>query len=89
MVSPLPIRTLLCCALVLGAVSCSKASGSDPEQTGARTRATELLVDSGLPAGQASCIVDRLGAETVVAAGDMAVLASGQPYQDAIERCPA
>jgi hypothetical protein len=77
--------TVLAVAVVLA--GCGSDGGPDPEETGRRDRAVTVLVDSGLSEDQASCIVDRLGAETVAEATDVAALASGQPYQDAVEAC--
>lgn len=77
----------LACALAL--VACGSDGGADPEETGRRDRAVTLLRDFGLTEADAECITDRLGSETVVEATDMAILASGQPYQDAAEACGA
>lgn len=77
-------------ALVIGLGGCGGSDGGDdPESTGVRDRAVEQLRDYGLPADQAECVVEALGAETVAATGDMEVLAAGQEYRDAIEGCPA
>ena len=76
---------VVACALALAA--CGSDGGPDPEETGRRDRAVTLLRDYGLTADDAECITDELGSETVVEATDMAILASGQPYQDAAEAC--
>lgn len=76
-------------ALALVVAACGGSDGgSDPETTGVRARAVEQLRDFGLPEGQAECVVEELGADVVAATSEMDVLAAGQPYQDAIERCP-
>ena len=81
----------LAVALALVAVLAACGSGgSDPgdvDATGRRRQAVHELRDLGLTQDQASCMVDRLGADTVVEAADMATLAAGQPYQDAAKEC--
>ena len=74
-------------ACVLALAACGSDGGSDPEETGRRDRGVTLLRDYGLSEADAECITDELGSETVVEATDMAILASGQPYQDAAEAC--
>lgn len=74
--------------LLVALASCS-SDGDDPERDGARTRAVATLADFGLPRSQAECVTDHLTPEVVVAAPEMDVLAAGQPYQEAIEQCPA
>lgn len=83
------LRTAALVALLAVSVTaCSKGGGSDdPDSQGARARAVSILRDSGLPADQAECIVDRIGADTVVEAPDAATLADGGPYQDAAKAC--
>lgn len=78
-------------AVLISAVTllaCGSDSTADRDAAGARTRAVTQLVDFGLPEDQSECIVDELGADVVVAAGDMDVLAAGQVYQDAVATCP-
>lgn len=88
----LPSRPRLAASVLAGALvlaACGSDGGSDPEETGRRDRAVTLLRDFGLTKADAECVTDRLGSETVVEATDMAILASGQPYQDAAEACGA
>lgn len=75
--------------LTVGLAGCTTSGSENPESRGVRARAIEQLRTFGLPAGQARCVVDALGAETVAATSEMEVLASGQPYQDAVKGCPA
>jgi hypothetical protein len=88
-------RTTATVALVLALSAAVAGCGGDDdgsadvEERGVRARAVEQLRDFGLPAEQARCVVDELGAETVAAASEMDVLAAGQPYQDAVAACPA
>lgn len=85
-----PVASAAIAALLLGVAACGNSDGtSDPETSGVRSRAVEQLVDYGLPKDQAGCVADRLGPEVVAATSEMEVLAAGQPYQDAIEECPA
>ncbi len=88
----LPTRLRLAASVLAGALvlaACGSDGGPDPEETGRRDRAVTLLRDFGLSEADAECVTDRLGSETVVEATDMAILASGQPYQDAAEACGA
>ena len=88
----LPSRPRLAASVLAGALvlaACGSDGGPDPEETGRRDRAVTLLRDFGLSESDAECVTDRLGSETVVEATDMAILASGQPYQDAAEACGA
>ncbi len=77
---------LLTFALVLAGCS-GDDGGGDPEADGPRKQAVERLVDFGLDEEQASCLVDELGAETVVATGELTVLTEGDAYQQAAEAC--
>lgn len=77
--------SVLACTLAL--VACGSDGGPDPEETGRRDRAVTVLRDYGLSQADAECITDELGSETVVEASDVAILASGQEYQDAAEAC--
>lgn len=89
-VRPVAALAAVVLALALGAAACGGSDGgSDPEAAGLRARAVEQLRDYGLPEGQAECVVDALGADVVAATPEMDVLAAGQPYQDAIDGCPA
>lgn len=68
----------------LGACS---SEGSDPEQTGPNKQAVEKLRDFGLTAEQAECVVDEVGAESVVEATDLNAYTDSQQYQDAAKAC--
>lgn len=81
-------RSIAVLTLAVTLLACGSDSAGDRDAAGERTRAVTQLVDFGLPEAQAECIVDELGAEVVVAAGDMDVLAGGQVYQDAVATCP-
>lgn len=78
-------------ALSLGACAGLGACGSDaaksPEETGQQAQAVAELRDFGLTEDQAECITDELGADTVVEASGMDILAAGQAYQDAAKAC--
>lgn len=82
-------RAIAMLALTVSLLACGSDSPDDGDATGERTRAVTQLVDFGLPQAQAECIVDELGADVVVATGDMDVLADGQVYQDAVASCPS
>lgn len=75
---------LLSLLVLLGA--CSKG-GSDPERTGPTKQAVEQLRDFGLTADQAACVVDKVGADTVVEATDLNAFADSQQYRDAAKAC--
>lgn len=83
------VRAALFTALVLtGAVGCgSSDSAPDPGAAGARRQAQEKLRDYGLAKAEASCIVDELGADTVVEAPDVEALVAGKAYRDAARAC--
>ena len=86
-----PCRTaatglLAAAALALALTGCGKGSG-DPADDGASKQAVERLVDYGLPKAQARCIVEDLGAETVVEVGDLSALVDSQDYRDAARSC--
>lgn len=88
--SPRPRRlaaaALLAAGLVIGSASCS-SGGSDPEATGATEQAVERLRDFGLDADEAECVVDELGADTVVESTDLTALTDSQQYRDAADSC--
>jgi len=73
-------------ALALAATACG-SDGPSAEEKAERTHAVDVLVASGLSKDQASCMVDRLGADTVVEAANADVLADGEPYQQAAKAC--
>lgn len=81
-------RSVAVLALTMTVLSCGSDGDADPDAAGEQTRAVTQLVDFGLPEEQARCVVDELGADVVVAARDMDVLADGQVYQDAVASCP-
>ncbi len=85
MTSPLRTATLVL-ALAVATVGCASSAGHDSKGP-ARTQAVERLHNFGLTKDQASCVVDRLGADTVVEAGDLTALSQGGPYQDAAKAC--
>lgn len=78
---------LLAASLVVVTASCSSSDGSDPESTGPTNQAVERLFDFGLTQKQASCIVDEVGAESVVEASDLNAFTDSQQYQDAAKAC--
>ena len=78
---------MLAASLVTVAASCSESDGSDAESTGPTTQAVERLHDFGLTKDQARCVVDEVGADTVVEATDLTALTDSQQYQDAAEAC--
>ena len=77
--------TALACSLAL--VACGSDGKADPEETGRSDRAVAVLRDYGLSKAEAECVADKLGAETVAEASDVAILASGQPFKDAAKAC--
>lgn len=74
-------------ALALGVTACGGSDGPSAEETARHRRAVTELRSFGLTEQQAECVADRLGAETVVEAPGMDVLAAGKPYQDAAKAC--
>jgi len=80
---------LVAAVLVLGLAlaACGSDKKASPEETGRQAKAVAELRDYGLTKDQATCVTDKLGAETVVEASGMDVLAAGQPYQDAAKAC--
>jgi hypothetical protein len=83
----LAVASLLAAALLSGAAACSDDGGSDPETTGPVEQAVEQLRDFGLTADEAECVVDELGADTVVESTDLSALTGSQQYQDAADTC--
>lgn len=79
--------SLVAASLVASAGACSKSDGSDPERTGPTEQAVERLRDFGLSADQAACIVDEVGAGSVVEAADLNALTESQQYRDAAKAC--
>ena len=77
---------LLAASLVTVATACGD-EGSDPETSGPAKQAVERLHDFGLTTEQARCIVDEVGADSVVEATDLNALTDSQEYQDAAEAC--
>lgn len=65
---------------------CGGGGGSELDQ-GAVDQAVEQLRDFGLSKDQAACVVDELGPESVIEAGDLIALTESQDYQDAAEAC--
>jgi len=84
-----PVAPVVAVVLVLGLAlgGCSSDKKASPEETGRQAKAVAELRDYGLTKDQATCVADKLGAETVVEASGMDVLAAGQPYQDAAKAC--
>ena len=85
-----PRTALLVLALVASlalAAGCGGDGDDDPATTGPRAQAVEKLRDYGLTAEQARCVVDEVGADTVVEASDVNALTEGQAYRDAAEEC--
>jgi hypothetical protein len=80
---------MLVASLVVVGAACSKSDGSDPERTGPTKQAVERLHDYGLTNDEAGCIVDEIGAESVVEATDLNALTEGDQYQDAAKACIA
>jgi hypothetical protein len=78
---------MLTASVVTVGASCSKSEGSDPESTGPTKQAVERLEDFGLTDEQATCIVDELGADTVVEATDLTALTESEQFQDASKDC--
>ena len=77
---------LLAVAAVL--TGCGGSDGAtDPASSGPRAQAEEKLVAFGLTEDQASCIVEDLGADTVVEATDLNALTDSGPYRDAADTC--
>ncbi|MCB0962365.1 MAG: hypothetical protein KDA98_03550 [Acidimicrobiales bacterium] len=70
-----------------GALAACSSDGDDVDADGARDQAIEQLVDFGLDQDQATCVVDRLGADAVVEAADLTALAESQDYRDAATAC--
>ena len=71
-------------AALIGACS---SGGSDPATAGPRKQATEKLHAFGLTSKQASCVVDKIGAQTIVEATDLNAFADSQQYRDAADAC--
>jgi hypothetical protein len=77
---------LLALALVSTAAACGGSDGSGPDDAQVR-QAVEQLQRFGLTEAQAGCVVDRLGADTVVEAADLSALADSATYRAAAEAC--
>ena len=87
MVRQNPLRTaLVALAVGVASVACG-GDGDDPDTAGAQDQAVEQLRDFGLTGDQASCIVDRIGPETVNEAADLNALTESQQYQQAAADC--
>jgi hypothetical protein len=84
-----PTRAALAAAAcAVAAVGCGSSGGSaDPASVGPRQQAVERLHDYGLPSAEARCIVDHMGAETVVETSSISALVAGQPYRTAEKAC--
>jgi hypothetical protein len=80
------LASLLVAGLALAGAGCS-SGGSDPESTGPTAQAVERLREFGLDADEAECVVDELGADTVVESTDLTALTDSQQYQDAADSC--
>lgn len=74
-------------ALLLLATGCGDGQPDDQAPPAARRQAEEKLNDYGLTEAQAACVVERLGADTVVEAGDLNALAESATYQAAARAC--
>jgi hypothetical protein len=72
-------------AFCLVAAACG-SEGEAPDDGPVR-QAIEQLRDFGLTEAQASCVVDRIGADTVDEAGDLTALAESEAYRAAAEAC--
>ncbi len=79
--------TLLASAVALSLVACGGGSSSDPATTGPTKQAVERLREYGLTAKQARCVVDEVGAQTVVESPDVATFVDSQQYRDAADTC--
>lgn len=79
--------SVLAASLLTVTASCGDGDGSDPESTGPTKQAVERLHEFGLTNEQAGCLVDEIGADTVVEATDLNALTDSQQYQDAAEAC--
>jgi hypothetical protein len=79
---------LLAAACVVVGAGCGLSGGSDdPATSGPRSQAVERLHDYGLPVAEARCIVDRMGAQTVVETSSIDALVAGAPYRAAEQAC--
>jgi len=86
------LRRLPCAfAVVLGVslATCGSDGSGDPATTGPRTQAVEKLEAFGLPEDQAACIIEQIGAVTVVEATDLNAFTESDEYQRAADRCIA
>ena len=79
--------SMLLVSLVTVVASCSKSDGADPEESGPTAQAVERLHEFGLTNDQATCVVEEVGAASVVEAADLNALTDSQQYQDAAETC--
>lgn len=74
-------------APAVGLAACGSSGSSDPATAGPAKQAVEKLRDYGLTTTQARCVVDRVGAQTVVEASDLNAFTDSQPYRDAAKVC--
>src|SRR3954470_9397377 len=81
------LTVLLTVAVASGLTACGGSGSDDPSTSGPTKQAAERLRDFGLTADQASCVVDEVGADTVVEATDLNAFADSQQYRDAAEAC--
>lgn len=89
---PIPVRAgLLALATAIAPVlvlaGCGSGSSSDPATAGPAKQAVEKLRDYGLTAEQARCVVQEVGAQTVVEAADLNAFTDSQQYRDAAKVC--
>ena len=83
-----PVAAAIATALVLTATGCgSSGSSHNNAPPGETARARELLVGIGIKPSEADCLIDELGADTIVEAPDPGVLADGGPYKEAAKKC--
>jgi hypothetical protein len=76
-------------AVVLVAGAACGSSGPDPAARAASRQAVERLRAYGLPAAEARCIVERVGAQVVNETAQLEAFVDSEQYQDAAEACRA
>ena len=81
------VRPLLAAFAFAVLISACSSGGSDPATSGPRKQATEKLHAFGLTTKQAGCVVDKIGAQTIVEATDVNAFADSQQYRDAANAC--